>query len=166
MIIVLSPFACSSHPVGVSLWHLDFAGGKSVGRWSKARHWEAALGDAFRYCGITPLINKMITGLRCTPPDGLHLVHSCREPSNPSGSIMLVSVRGTISLLLVSPSLKGSDKVRDWQTGKLIDMSSHHYVTHGSSTTSGRVDEGNIQANTTDTSWGHTRYSYTLDTGR
>ena len=72
-----------------------------------------------------------------------------------------------VSLLLVSASLNGSEKVRDWQTGKLIDMSSHHYVTHGGSTMSGRVDdEGNIQATTSNTSWGHTRYSYTVDTGR
>lgn len=70
-------------------------------------------------------------------------------------------------VILSSTQLGAAEKERAWQQGKLADMSSQHYVTHGGSTTTGHVDDyGNINTSTSSSSWGHLRCSYTVDTGK
>jgi hypothetical protein len=67
--------------------------------------------------------------------------------------------------LLVGP-LTAKEKPREWRTGKLLSADKQHWVSHGGSTTTGHVDDyGNLQASTSDSSWGHNTYDVAIEDG-
>lgn len=53
---------------------------------------------------------------------------------------------------------------RDWKTGKILSFNQEGWASHGSSTTSGTIDEGgSFNATTTQTSWHHETYYLAIE---
>jgi hypothetical protein len=58
-------------------------------------------------------------------------------------------------------------KQRNWQMGTLLDTDRQSFTTYGGSRTTGRVDDyGNIEATSTQSSWNHDYYSFSIDGGK
>jgi hypothetical protein len=71
-----------------------------------------------------------------------------------------------LALILTSVILLASDKQREWRTGKLLTADKQHWVSHSGSSTTGQIDaNGNLHANTSESTWGHNTYSVAIDDG-
>lgn len=69
------------------------------------------------------------------------------------------------ALLLNGPST-AKEKPREWRTGKLVSADKEHWTSHSGSTTTGHVDDnGNVQASTSESTWGHNTYTVAIDDG-
>lgn len=68
---------------------------------------------------------------------------------------------------MTGSTLMFAESKRNWQDAKVLNVDSEHFTTHGAAQTNGQVDgSGNLTSTTTQSSWGHERWYYVIDTGK
>jgi len=76
------------------------------------------------------------------------------------------STMTTLVLICLIATAAAEKRPREWRTGKLLSADKKHWFSHSGSATTGHVDEnGNLNASTSDSTWGHNTYAVAIDDG-